>query len=181
MPSTSTRRSPRRAVPATRRPLGRGFSAPSTAPLRPVAAPFAAVFGLLVAVEDGYLGWLLWHADPGWGWYLLVPGVLLAGALTGAVLVLRGRAPGRWISGSAVLAAFCLLPLLGLLGLAGFFALLGGGQAVWWAVLLVVGPLGGLVLALQRPVRQWTRPLPSASSGRRAHRFRLASARGHRR
>jgi hypothetical protein len=174
MPSTSTRRSPRRAVPAApatrHRPLGRGFPAPSTAPVRPVAAPFAAVFGLLVAVEDGYLGWLLWDADPGWGWYLLLPAVLLVGALGGAALVLRGRPLGRWASGSAVLAVFCLLPLIGLIGLAGFFALLGGGQAVWWALLLLVGPLGGLVLGLQRPVRQWTRRRRAASSGRRARR-----------
>jgi hypothetical protein len=150
------------------RPLGRGSTAAHTAPVRPVAAPFAAVFGLLVAAEDGYLGWLLWDADPGWGWYLLLPAVLAAGALTGAVLVVRGRSLGR-LSGSAVLAVCCLLPLLGLLGLAGFFALLGGGAAVWWALLLLVGPIGGLALALQRPVRQWTRP---ARVGRRPGRAR---------
>jgi hypothetical protein len=133
-----------------------------------VAAPFAAVFGLLVAAEDGYLGWLLWDAEPGWGWYLLAPAVLAVGALAGAVLVLRGRSLGR-LSGSAVLAVFSLLPLVGLLGLAAFFALLGGGQAVWWALLLLVGPIGGLSLALQRPVRQWTRP---PRLGRRAARAR---------
>jgi len=175
MPSTSTRRSPRRAVPAapaTRlRPLGRGFPVPSTAPVRPLHAPFAAVFGLLVAVEDGYLGWLLWDdEDGGWGRYLLLPAVLGVGALAGAALVWRGRAVGRWVSGSTVLAVFCLLPLLGLLGLTGLFALLGGGEAVWTSLLLLVGPLGGLVLALQRPVRQWTRRRPAASSGRRARR-----------
>ena len=174
MPSTSTRRSPRRAVPAappTRlRPRGRGFPPPATAPVRPLQAPFAAVFGLLVAVEDGYLGWLLWDADPGWGRYLLLPAVLGAGALAGAVLVFAGRSLGRWARGWAVLAVFCVLPLLGFLGLAGFFALLGGGQAVWWSLLLLVGPLGGLVLATQRPVRQWSRHRTAASSGRRARR-----------
>src|SRR3712207_4466580 len=113
------------------------------APVRPVTAPFAAVFGLLVAAEEVYLGWLLWDAEPGWGWYLLVPAVLAAGALTGAGLVLRGRSPGRRVSGSAVLAVFCLLPLLGLLGLSVVFAALGGGSAVWWALLLLVGPVGG--------------------------------------
>jgi hypothetical protein len=172
MPSTSTRRSPRRAVPAasvTRpRRLGRGFPAPSTPPVRPVAAPFAAVFGLLVAVEDGYLGWLLEDTDPGWGWYLVLPAVLPVGALAGAVLVLRGRPAGRWVSGSAVLAVSCLLPLLGLIGLAGFFALLGGGQAAVWALLLLIGPIGGLSLALQRPVRQWTRPRRVGHRGGRA-------------
>jgi hypothetical protein len=123
-----------------------------------VAAPFATVFGLLVAAEDGYLGWLLWDAEPSWGWYLLLPAVLAAGALVGAYLVLRGRAVGRRISGSAVLALFCLLPLLALLALAAVLALVGGGQAFWWSLLLLVGPIGGLSLALQRPVRAWTRP-----------------------
>ena len=46
---------------------------------------------------------------------------------------------------------------------------LGGGEAVWWALLLLVGPIGGLVLALQRPVRQWT---GSHRVGRRAGRAR---------
>jgi hypothetical protein len=72
------------------------------------------------------------------------------------------------VSGSAVLALACLLPLVGLLGLAAFFALLGGGQAVWWALLLLVGPVGGLALALQRPVRAWTRPARSARGAGRA-------------
>jgi hypothetical protein len=167
MTSSVQRRSPRAAPTASRRPLGRG-STRAPAPLsRPLQAPFAAVFGLLVAVEDGYLGWLLWDADPGWGWYLLAPLVLAAGALTGAVLVLRGRAPTRWTSGSTVLVVFSVLPLLGLLGLAGFFALLGGGEAVAWALLLLVGPIGALFLASRRPVRIWTR---SASAGRRGRR-----------
>jgi hypothetical protein len=171
MPATPIRRSPRRATPAasgTRpRTPGRGFTVAPTAPARPVAAPFAAVFGLLVAAEDGYLGWLLWDADPGWGWYLALPVLLAVGALTGAVLVLRGRSLGRWLSGSAVLAIFCVLPLLGLLGLTVFFALLGGGQAMWWALLLGIGPLGGLSLGLQRPVRVWTGGRRAASPGRR--------------
>jgi hypothetical protein len=169
MPSTSTRR-PGSATTRPRRPLGRGFTVTPAAPVRPVVAPFAAVFGLLVAAEDAYLGWLLWDADPGWGAYLVVPPGLAAAALAGAVLVLRGRALGRRVSGSAVLALACLLPLLALLGLVAFFALLGGGQAVWWALLLLVGPIGGLVLALQHPVRQWTRSRPAAPSRRRARR-----------
>jgi hypothetical protein len=166
MPSSSTRR-PGSATSRPRRPIGRGFPVAPTTPVRPVPAPFAAVFGVLVAAEDAYLGWLLWDAEPGWGWYLLLPAVLAVGALAGAFLVLRGRALGRWVSGSTVLAVCCLLPLLGLLGLAAVFALLGGGQAVWWALLLLVGPLGGLVLALQRPVREWTRPASGRRLGRR--------------
>jgi hypothetical protein len=153
----------------TRAP-GRGFAVAPTAAVRPVAAPFAAVFGLLVAVEDGYLGWLLWDADPGWGWYLLPPVVLAAAALAGAVLVLRGRSLGRWLSGSTVLALACLLPLLGLLGLTGVLALLGDATAAWTAVLLLIGPVGGLVLAQQRPVRQWTARRRAASPRRRTRR-----------
>src|SRR3954470_24785341 len=130
MPST-TRRSPRRAAPAAAgsRPRGlrRGPTATPSTPARPDAAPFAAVLGLLVAAEDGYLGWLLWDAEPSWGWYLAPPAVLAVGALAGAVLVLRGRLLGRWAGGWTVLVLACLLPLLGLLGLAGFFAFLGGG------------------------------------------------------
>jgi hypothetical protein len=170
MPSTSTRR-PGSATPRNRprRPIGRGFAAAPT-PVRPVTAPFAAVFGVLVAVEDAYLGWLLWNADPGWGWYLLLPVVLVVGALTGAVLVLRGAPLGRWAGGSAVLAVACLLPLLGLLGLTVFLALLGGGQAVWWSLVLLVGPIGGLALGLQRPVREWTRRRRPAVSSRGAGR-----------
>jgi hypothetical protein len=171
MPSSATRR-PGSATTRPRRPIGRGFPVTATAPARPVAAPFAAVFGVLVAAEDAYLGWLLWDADPGFGWYLALLAVLLAGALAGAVLVLRGRGVARWLSGSTVLAGFCLLPLLGLIGLIGFFALLGGGQAVWWALLLVVGPLGGLVLGLQRPVRAWTRGPRAASPGEWTRRYR---------
>ncbi|MGY5882140.1 hypothetical protein [Modestobacter lacusdianchii] len=162
MPSTSSRRrGPAASQHRPRRPIGRGFATAPPAPVRPVQAPFAAVFGLLVAAEDAYLGWLLWDADPGWGWYLALPSVLTAAALTGAVLVHRGRALGRRVSGSAVLAVACVLPLVGLLGLALFFAALGGGQAAWWALLLLVGPVGGLVLALQRPVRQWSAARPT--------------------
>ena len=167
MPSTTSTRRPGSAPARPRRPLGRGFAV-APVPVRPVAAPFAAVFGLLVAAEDGYLGWLLWDAEPGWGWYLLAPAVLAVGALAGAFLVFRGRGLGRWTSGSAVLALFCLLPLLGLLALAAVLTLLGGGQAVWWSLLLLVGPVGGLSLALQRPVRQWTRPSRVGSRAGRA-------------
>src|SRR4051812_49847543 len=112
MPPPSPGRSPRAAPPAMRtRTLGRGFSVAPTAPVRPVAAPFAAVFGLLVAAEDGYLGWLLWDADPGWGWYLRLPVLLAAGALTGVVLVLRVRGLGP-VSGSSPAPVLFLLPTI---------------------------------------------------------------------
>jgi len=164
---------PRRPGPATpgarsRRPLGRGFTAAPPAPVRPVAAPFAAAFGVLVAAEDGYLGWLMADADP--GWYLALPAVLALGALTGAVLVSRGRPLARRLSGSALLALSCVGPLLGVLGLAALFALLGDGEAVAVSLLLLVGPVGGLVLGLQRPVREWSGPRRAGRSGRRGGR-----------
>jgi hypothetical protein len=107
--------------------------------------PFAAVFGLLVAVEDAYLAWLL-----SFGWYLAAPVVLAVAAVTGVVLLWWGRPPG-WL----ILAVAAVLPLLGLIALAVVFELLGGGAALWSALALLVGPIGCLALALQRPVRGW--------------------------
>jgi hypothetical protein len=107
--------------------------------------PFAAVFGVLVAVEDAYFVWLL-----DFGWYLVVPLVLAVAAAAGAVLVWQGRR-GGW----ALLAAAAALPLLGLLALAVVFGFVGGGSAFWSVVLLLVGPVGCLALTLQRPVRTW--------------------------
>lgn len=169
-PRGSGRRAP--APPPRRSPrtLGRGFPPPVGARERPLTAPYAAVFGVLVAAEDLYLGWLLWEPDPGWHWYVLVSALLAAWALAGAALVWLGRGRG-WL----VLAAAALLPLLGLLALAVLFGALGGGSAAWWAVLLLVGPVGCLVLALGRPIREWTGPRRATSStgrGRRAARAR---------
>ena len=130
-------------------------------------APFAAVLGLVVAVEDGYVGWLMLDADPGWGWYLLAPAALALLAVAGAALVWAGR--GR---GSVVLALAAVLPLLGLVLLLALFTALGSTGSVWWAVLLLVGPLAALVLALQRPVRDWTRRRPAASRPPRGARAR---------
>jgi hypothetical protein len=130
-------------------------------PERPLLAPIAALFGLLVAAEDLYLTWLLWEPDPRWAWYLAVP-VLLAGwAAAGAVLVFRGR--GR---GALVLAGAAVLPLVGILVLTVVFGLLGGGTAMWSSLLLLVGPVGCLALSLRRPVREWTRAAGSARRGR---------------
>jgi hypothetical protein len=175
MPSTSSRRPGAAATQhRPRRPLGRGFTVAPPTPVRPLQAPFAALFGGLVAVEDGYLGWLLWDADHRWSWYLLAPLLLLAAALTGAALVLRGRSLGP-VSGSAVLAWSCVLPLLGLLALTVFFAALADAEGALMSLVLLVGPLGGLVLALRRPVREWTRR--GRARGREAVRG-LASGRG---
>ncbi|SDD10527.1 hypothetical protein SAMN05660690_3406 [Geodermatophilus telluris] len=148
---TTTRRSPRAAA-APPGAVRRG--APPAPPAgRPPAAPFAFVFGLLVAAEDLYLGWLLLEPDPGWHWYVFASAGLALLAVVGAVLVLRGRARG-WL----VLAVAAVLPALLLLGVAGLFAALGDGGSVGWALLLLAGPVGALVLALGRPIRQWTHP-----------------------
>jgi hypothetical protein len=161
MPSTTQRRSPH-ALPAparARRPLGRGFAAP-TPPTRPLQAPFAAVFGVLTAVVDGYLGWVLLSApDLSWGWYLVPFAVLGLLALLGSALVLAGR-PG----GSAVLATAGGLAGLGLVGLLLLFVAVGQAAGTWWVLALLVAPLGAFALAVQRPVREWTR------HGRRARR-----------
>src|SRR4051794_27761506 len=104
-PSRTGRRSPRPiAAPPSRprRPLGRNFA--PAAPVRPMLAPFAAAFGLLVAAEDVYLGWLLWDTR---AWYVAVAGLLAAAAVTGAVLTVLGRGRG-WL----VLALASVLPLL---------------------------------------------------------------------
>ena len=152
MPSSSSRsRAPARLSP---RPAPRPPARPAAPALveRPLVVPFAAFFGLLVAAEDGYLAWLLWTPEAGWDRFMTASLLLALLAIAGAGLVWSGR-PGGWL----VLALAAVLPLAGLLFLAAFFAALGGGLAVWSTVLLLVGPLTCLVLALRRPVREWTR------------------------
>lgn len=136
-----TRRSPR--------PLPRDAGGAAE---RPLAVPFAAFFGVLVAAEDVYLAWLLWTPELGWDRFMAGPLLLAVLAVVGAMLVLTGRARG-WI----VLALAAVLPLAGLLVLAAVFAALGGAQEVWSTLLLLVGPVACLVLAVRRPVRDWTR------------------------
>jgi hypothetical protein len=114
---------------------------------RPLAVPFAAVFGLLVAAEEGYLAWLIWEPGAGLDWFVAVPLALALLALAGAGLLLLGR---RWAW--LPLAVSSVLLLLALLFLAVLFGVLGGGQALW---LLVVGPVGCLALVLRREVRSW--------------------------
>ncbi len=143
------RRSPRAAAVAP----GAGRTPAPRAVERPLTAPFAAVFGLLVAGEDLYLAWLLGEPDPGWHWFVLTPVALALLAVVGAVLVLRGRSRG-WL----VLTLAAVPTALLLLGAAVLFAVLGDGGAVGWALLLLTGPVGCLVLAVRRPIREWTRP-----------------------
>lgn len=126
-------------------------SSGSSSPERPLSATLAAVFGLLVAAVDGYLTWLLWTPEVGWDGYLFVPvllGVLAVAAAAAVFLGLR-RA---WLA----LMAAAVLPLAALLAVVALFAVLGGGSALWGAMALLVAPVGCLVLALRRPVREWT-------------------------
>lgn len=115
--------------------------------------PFAVVFGLLLAVEVLYLGYLLWEPAPAFDWYLVVPVLVAALAVAGSVLVLRGRARG-WL----VLSAAAVVPLVALLVFVFLLAALGATAEAWAAVLLTAGPIGCLVLATRRSVREWTRP-----------------------
>ena len=159
----ATRRSPRPAPPA-------GAAAPAGE--RPLAATLAAVFGLLVAAVDGYLTWLLWTPEVGWDSYLLVPvllGVARRRGRRGGV-PRAARAPGCcWRARPR-----CRWPAL--LAVVVLFAVLGGGAALWGALALLVAPVGCLVLALRRPVREWTRPgRPSRPPGDGARRGRPAS------
>jgi lysylphosphatidylglycerol synthetase-like protein (DUF2156 family) len=130
---------------------------PVPAARRPVLVPFAAVFGLLVAAEDGYLTFLLSVV-----WAMVVPLLLALLAVAGAVLVWLGRGRG-WL----VLTVAAVLPLVGLLGLAVVFGLVGGGAAFLTALVLPAGPIGALVLSTRPEVRAWTtRGRPAAGDGR---------------
>jgi hypothetical protein len=118
--------------------------------VRPLAVPFAAAFGLLVAAENGYLAWLLWEPSLGLEWFVAAPLALAVAALGGAALLLLGRRRA-WV----LLTVAGALLLLVLLFLAVLFGALGGGRALWWALLLLVGPVGCLSLAPRREVRDW--------------------------
>jgi hypothetical protein len=132
--------------------------------------PFAVAFGLLMAVEVLYLGYLLWEPAPALDWYLVVPVAVAALSVVGSLLVLRGRARA-WL----LLAGTAVLPLVALLVLIVILGGLGATAEMWSAVLLTTGPLGCLVLATRRPVREWTAPgrttrSPGGRRGRDAER-----------
>ncbi|SDY20331.1 hypothetical protein SAMN05660209_02308 [Geodermatophilus africanus] len=132
--------------------------------------PFAAAFGVLVAAEYLWLAWLLRDPEVAVPWSVAVPAVLAVLALAGAALVLLGRARARaWL----LLAVVSVVLALGLLGTAVLFGALGLGAVVGQALLLLVAPVGCLVLAARRPVREWTRPARAtrpADPGRRTQR-----------
>ena len=134
-PRRSPRAAPRQQTPAP--PAG-----------RPVFAPFAAVFAVLVAAEYLWLAWLLRAPEVPPVWYV-VPVVLAAVTLAGAVLVVLGRARA-WV----LLAVVSVVLALGLLATTVLFGALGLGAVVWQALLLLVGPVGCLALAVRRPVRE---------------------------
>ena len=146
-PRAATRKSLRPAPrPAARRPAP---VAPAGG--RPLSATLAAVFGLLVAAVDGYLTWLLWTPEVGWDSYLVVPVLLGVLAVAAAGAVFLGLRRG-WL----LLLVAAVLPLLVLLAVVVLFSALGGGAALWGALALLVAPVGALVLAVRRPVREWT-------------------------
>src|SRR4051794_41825165 len=86
-------RSSRSRVVARRSPWSAPLArtAAPTTPVRPMEAPFAAVLGVLVAAEFLYLGWLLYEPGALLDWYVVVPALLAAVTLAGAVLVVLGR------------------------------------------------------------------------------------------
>ena len=88
----------------------------------------------------------------GWDSYLLVPILLGVLAVAAAVAVFLGLRRA-WL----FLAVAAVLPLVGMLAVVVLFAALGGGSALWGALALLIAPVGCLVLALRRPVREWTR------------------------
>jgi O-antigen/teichoic acid export membrane protein len=153
----AARRSPR-AAPYRQHPPPRPAG-------RPVLAPFAAVFGVLVAAEYLWLAWLLRDPEVGTPWFVAVPAVLAVLALAGAALVVLGRAR-VWL----LLAAVSVVLVLCLLGTAVLFGALGLGAAVGQTLLLLVGPLGCLVLAVRRPVREWTAPAGATRAPERGRR-----------
>lgn len=112
--------------------------------------PFATAFALLVAAEDGFVAWVLWGTR---AWLVVAALVLGIVAVVGAVLTFAGRGRG-WL----VLVAGSVLPLLVLLTAVLLLGYLGTGSGALLVLLLAVGPVGCLVLALQRPVREWTTP-----------------------
>lgn len=146
--------SPRSRAAARRSPRAARRQQPPPGPAgRPVLAPFAAVFGGLVAAEYLWLAWLLRDPEVATSWVVVVPAVLAVLALAGAALVLLGRARA-WL----LLAAVSVVLVSCLLGTALLFGALGLGAVVGQALLLLVGPIGCLVLAVRRPVREWTHP-----------------------
>jgi hypothetical protein len=131
---------------------------------RPLAASFAAAFGALLTAEVLFFGGLMVLADPRVDRVAVVLAVLLVAGAAGSVMVLRG-VRGGWVL--LVLTAIGALGALLLMVL--ILAALGVMAHAWAAALLAVGPLGCLVLAPRRSVREWSGPEPTRrpAGGRR--------------
>ena len=131
---------------------------------RPLAASFASAFGALLTAEVLFFGALMVVPDVRLDRVTVVIGVLVVAAAAGSVMVFRG-VRGGWVllvlTAVGALAALLLMALiLGALGLT---------AEMWAAALLAVGPLGCLVLAPRRSVREWSGPGPTRrpAGGRR--------------
>ena len=130
----------------------------------------AAFFGALLAAEVLFLGGVPLLSDAPLSRFTVVFLVLFVGAVAGSLMVVQGRR-GGWIvlmivASGGLAAVLILLLVLAALDVAG---------VAWAAVLLSVGPLGCLVLAPQRSVREWSRAgaaRRSAGGRRRAARSR---------
>jgi hypothetical protein len=137
---------------------------------RPLVVAIAAVFGALLAAEVLFLGGMPLLSDGRLNRFTVVFLALFVGAVAGSLMVVQGRR-GGWIvlmivAAGGLAAVLILVLVLAALDVAG---------VAWVAVLLSVGPLGCLVLAPQRSVREWSRAgaaRRSAGGRRRAARSR---------
>jgi hypothetical protein len=131
---------------------------------RPLAASFATAFGALMTAEVLFFGSLVVVGDARLDRVTVVIAVLVVAGAVGSLMVFQGR-HGGWVllvlAALGTLAAVLMLALvLGALGLPG---------QMWAAALLAVGPLGCLLLAPRRSVREWAGPDPARrpAGGRR--------------
>jgi hypothetical protein len=117
---------------------------------RPLAASFATAFGVLLTAEVLFFGALLVVPDVRLDRVTVVIGVLVLAGAAGSLMVFRG-VRGGWVllvlTAVAALAALLLMALV--------LGALGATAEMWAAALLAVGPLGCLVLAPRRAVREW--------------------------
>jgi hypothetical protein len=129
---------------------------------RPLAASFATVFGVLLTAEVLFFGALLVGPDVRLDRVTVVIGVLVLAGAAGSLMVFQGLR-GGWVllvlSAVGALAALLLMVLV--------LGALGATAQMWAATLLAVGPLGCLVLAPQRSVREWAGPTRRPAGGRR--------------
>ena len=117
---------------------------------RPLAVAVAAAFGALLAAEVLFLSVVLLLPDFRLDRLTVVFLMVFLGAVGGSLMVIQGRR-GGWI----LLVIVALGGLAAVLILVLVLAALDATGSAWAAVLLTVGPLGCLVLAPQRSVREW--------------------------